>query len=401
MYALEFALGQSLRIGVLHGVDENGDVVGYCSGNNQPFDPAIGDVNSAVPVDEPWAALLFQALSKDLATSDSLVVPIRWYVESLLTHIDGEYVGLHIALGSIARTILARKDAQGGRLIVGPQPWSLWLERQREALICIAEPGRADALFAQVDDARRPSVEWSVGCAFEMMGLTISDEMSEELRRRSQVFTEGKLVDMQEALSLDALMTRVKIVRCMVAALVAKAIGYQGAIQGWERDPSGHYESAAWFPYEPAVEEEARQIYVAETDDVPADVVKLWPDFAEPQLPEEGLLRTVVSFAAALVQRTSGRVVAQVQPVVDMPKKKKERWYEFKILLAGHPSTQSVLLTIVDPGDGTLIIRDWEDDKNITTENELAKFLGEFAGSEAVHAAVERMMIYADEARQG
>jgi hypothetical protein len=84
-----------------------------------------------------------------------------------------------------------------------------------------------------------------------------------------------------------------------------------------------------------------------------------------------------------------------------MPKKQKERWYEFKILLAGHPSTQSVLLTIVDPGDGTLVIRDWGDDKIITTENELAKFLGEFAGSEAVQVAVERMMIYAAEAREG
>ncbi|XXX77674.1 hypothetical protein WMF30_02700 [Sorangium sp. So ce134] len=402
VHALRFALGQALRIGALDGVNGHGEIVGHVTGfGDITTKESLGRVAPPVPVhhiDGVWVSPLFRALSRELASNDTLLVPISWYVDSLLGHLDGEYVGLQVALGSLARTILERKTTQEYRLIQRPAQWALWIEQQRTHLESIAEPGYAEALIEQVRNASTPNVEWSVRRAFEELDLKLLPEMEEELRQRATVLASGEISRSAEARDVNTLVTRVEVVRCMVAALVARAIGYAGAIQGWRSGAGGYDGTADWFPTAEQAQKEAEHIYRAKTEDVPPNVVKFWPDFAAPQLPGQGLVRVLVSFAAGLAERTGGRVVAQVQPVVDAPKE--ERWYEFKLLLAGNPSTQSVLLTIVDPGDGTLVMRDWGEDQNIKNEDELAKFLRDFARSEDVQAAVQRMMIYAEEARQ-
>jgi hypothetical protein len=55
------------------------------------------------------------------------------------------------------------------------------------------------------------------------------------------------------------------VVRTMLVAVLAKAVGYGGAVIGWEREPGRPYRTpnSEWWSVDPSVRKAAQRTYLA------------------------------------------------------------------------------------------------------------------------------------------
>jgi hypothetical protein len=65
---------------------------------------------------------------------------------------------------------------------------------------------------------------------------------------------------------VDAYLRKNAIVRTMLVALVARVVGYKGAIVGWNHPPGHAYSEPdpAWWPVDQAVRAAAQRVYVVD-----------------------------------------------------------------------------------------------------------------------------------------
>jgi hypothetical protein len=186
------------------------------------------------------------------------------------------------------------------------------------------------------------------------------------------------------------------ILRALYIAVVARTIGYRGAIAGWERR-FHEWERAAddWWPVVDEDEPEAFVLYDADVASQPAAVRDLWPTFKVLTVPKDGLLELVETFATALELRTDGRVIAKLQPV---PKVDAEaiQYFDFVLASASNLRNRSVLFSLYEPGDGGLVAVEWgEVEVVLADKNDLEKFLAEVATSSETRTRIERMLLVA------
>ena len=133
----------------------------------------------------------------------------------------------------------------------------------------VASPGLGEALYAKITSvpARRASsrvVEDAF--ALEQVALQLTPEMAAELEdgRGTIVHTATMFEQSQE--HVDAYLSRIALVRTMLVALLARVVGYRGAIMGWSRRPGRPYHAAeaTWWPVEPEARTAAEQTYLIE-----------------------------------------------------------------------------------------------------------------------------------------
>jgi hypothetical protein len=197
-----------------------------------------------------------------------LYVPLTFYLDALVSfNVEARYLLLQVALESFAFWLSKGRDAPKPQL-VEKSKWKEWLSANRDAIIALGtDPTSGQSLLNQITSipGRTPASRVVEG-AFTRLGLTLTPEMTAELGRgRGGIVHRAAMFDDREE-SLDAYLSRIAIVRTMLVALVARVVGYSGAILGWKREPQRPYQPPRheWWPVDPAAQSAAFERFCAD-----------------------------------------------------------------------------------------------------------------------------------------
>jgi hypothetical protein len=101
--------------------------------------------------------------------------------------------------------------------------------------------------------------------ALQSIGLAVTPEMAAELEKGRGEIVHTALMFDEPPLDRETYRVRIGIVRTMLVALIARAVGYRGAITGWTRRPGRRWDAAdpTWWTVDDEASEAARCGYVA------------------------------------------------------------------------------------------------------------------------------------------
>ena len=239
---LQFALGRQLRIPALVGFHEAARATASLPGAGyrecllkRSVPPIPLQRNNDRWVDESWAALLFERVSRkwrdrpELATA--FWVAIDSYLSAITNHVDADYLRLHVALESLAYTILQLGQSSEPMVVSDKEAWKAWVKAHSAEIEALASPGFEASLVGKVMSVYRLASGRVVPGAFELCGLEVTAEMHQELRRRNMVVHQGIMTNDYDG---DSERRRVALVRTMLVGLLARVSEYSGAINGWD-----------------------------------------------------------------------------------------------------------------------------------------------------------------------
>jgi hypothetical protein len=393
MHYLAFAFGSPAKIGTLFGLDADRRTCGLISGSFSNRDRGRWH-DSTVPIFEYpnfWIAPFFKKLcdygaSRDTGNISHFTLGL-WYLLSAYRELsfDIRRTELFIGLTHIARHV-QDIDALASR-----EKWEQWIDAHRTEIS--AYPELIDEFVAQIRRAYVPDNETLVRLALAGCGLPMLPPFDAALKQAIDGLR-GHIIK-PDASQLEEL----AVLRTLLVALVARTIGYQGAIAGWTRMDKFYFWGRAdpnWWPVDGLAEAQAVESYDVTTKrDLPA-VRDLWPTFPALTVPDFGPLGVLASFAAALGLKTDGAVLARIIPV---PKADAEapQMFDFVIYDSSSPRNRSILFSIYERDEGKLAVLDWEEtEKVLEGERELERFLQEVATSPETAQRVQRIMLAAE-----
>lgn len=392
--ALQFVLGRCLRTSLVVGIGPDlsevywlGEQYGNQGNNSEPVIPLFFGKAS-------WAPVLFEKISSSLRSAPDdrrLLSALSYYMESLDDHLDGRYLKRHVAVEAISRTILDAVETVPS--FVDLKKWGKWLHDQESAIREMAEPDCEDelvrVLHAMPGGLHGP---WSK-TALRSVSVPLSAEQEAVLEEYEAVTTTG-LFRSEVSDSIESGLRSNAILRTLLTALVARHVGYAGEIAGWEREPRRPYQPPPpdWWPVsEQEIEAASRPYHIS--GQAPGLHGVMWPEIEYPAVPTSGLVHLLAAFMQELDGKTNGAVAARVQPVP--VEAGNDRCFDVKLVVAAHPSTQSLLFTVTESQDG-LLVGGWDEDElSIKGETELVEFLRSVAESPSVIARIQRMMLIA------
>lgn len=393
---LSFAFGESIAADNLLGLDDTGRLVGIVGGTFAGR-AASRWWDSVVPMFEHrrcWVAPLFRRLCDFHATRRTselaeLTLGI-WYLLSSYRETSGDIrrTEMFVGLTCVARFVEANHVE-----LADVNAWDSWLSAAREAIDSIAKQGAQGVLFEQL---RRAAVADSISIvtlALRRVGLELLPAIQGEIAAAAEGLKGQPLKIRPNVIEVAA------VLRSVLVALVAKTIGYDGAIAGWERVGNYFYWDRAdptWWPVSAEAENEARTVYAARAISGPVAVKDLWPSFSVLTVPNVGPIGTLVSFATALALKTDGSIAAKIVPV---PREDDERpqLFDFVLYSVANPRTRSVLFTAYEKDAQTLVVLDWEDaDIVVDANQELESLLARIANSAETRLRIERLALAAE-----
>ncbi|KYF80548.1 hypothetical protein BE11_20045 [Sorangium cellulosum] len=396
LMTLAFCFGQPFRVGVLHGLGEDGELAGaFRTGAGEPSTRRPRR-DSPVPrraVDPPWQAALFEAISghraRDGAREAALTAAIERYLEALHEpSIDGRALKLLQGARAAATAVLGEEGASKA----DRERWKDWLRQNRALLEAHAGRTPPAKLLDGLRRSARGRASGVIRSALASVDLSLLPEMEAALASaEASLFGDGPEPGPDERSAA--------ILRTLLVALVASAVGYQGPISGWERPASArsHDPAGPWWPFDGSAGDRVRHVVaVVPERDSPTDVRELWPLFGAPRVPVQGLVATVASFAEGLEAKTNGAVIATVKPLPQGPGEL--ALFEFVLAPAGRPTAQRLLFTIEDTGNGRIRITGWDDKAHpFSKEAQLISFLNKLARRAETRELVQELMILAQE----
>ncbi len=268
--ALQFVLGTSFSFDVLCGLDEGGNAVAFLGGRYGRRDGRRSeDVVPRWLIQEHWPSAFLAAISTAYRKRPELrlYIALSFYLDSLAGHhVEGRYLDLHVALEALAFWFLRAEGIEEPPLVVKDK-WKPWLKENKATIRSLATAGLEDALYSKVTSLPKRSSGRVVEAAFKHFGLTISPEMSKELAGRNDiVHTAIMFSDRPE--DVEEYRERIAIVRTMLVALLARIVGYDGAILGWTREPRRPYNEAdaSWWTVTDSTREVALVRYLIESE---------------------------------------------------------------------------------------------------------------------------------------
>ena len=280
--AMEFVLGRQLRMPMLLGVDSGRRTVACTLGidrrrhlENHSFPPVPIERDNGKWIDVSWPSVFFERISatwRELPRSDrSYWLALDMYLDAMQLHLDFDYMRLQIGLEAFGFWRL-HQQSQGDPLDVNDRDaWEAWVRENKTAIRAHAKEGREDALVSKVKGACRLASGNVVPSAFLAYGLKLTKELRAELRGRDVVVHQGLMAPTGYDVETD--LRRVALVRTMLVALVARAVGYGGAINGWDVGELGYpVEQQDWWEVTEAARISASRTFIAEEED-PSRVV--------------------------------------------------------------------------------------------------------------------------------
>jgi len=271
---LQFVLGRQLRVPLLIGVGAEGQASAMTTGpgtraNLQPHSAPPVPINRDNDnyVDDSWAALMFDRVTSTLVarpeTRTALWMAIDSYLDAMGRYLDADYLRLHVGLEAFAYWALRSWGGEEKMLVEDKQAWKKWVEDNSGAIREHATDGLEQTLLDKVRGVYRLSSGRVVPSAFGLHDLTLTKEMKDELKRRDTVIHQGLMSP--EGYDVDRDLRSISMVRTLLVALISKAAGYGGAINGWEVGPAGYpVEPSEWWETAEEDRQLARRIYIAE-----------------------------------------------------------------------------------------------------------------------------------------
>jgi hypothetical protein len=394
---LSFAFGSSVSVETLMGVDDSGRFAGAVGGSFVAKSPSVW-WDSVVPMfDHPftWFAPLFRKLcefhasQRDDEELAELVLAI-WYLLSSYREYAPDLRRTQVFVGL---TCAARFIERSGSVLADPVRWEKWLSEHQDAFKDIAV-GTENVFLEQLKRAVTADNLTIINAALTRVGLKLPASIQNELQAASTSLTGHPLVVSADQLDESA------VLRSLLVALVASAVGYRGAIAGWHRVGDYFYWDRAdesWWPVSREDEAEAELRYVAKSAFAPASIKDLWPRFSILTVPNTGPLGSLVSFATALALKTDGKVAAKV---VAVPRETEEspQLFDFVLYAIERPGTRSVLFSAYEKDAQTLVVLDWDEERDIVVEanDQLELLLASIASSPETRLRIERLALAAD-----
>ncbi|MGK4000727.1 hypothetical protein [Sorangium sp. So ce1024] len=397
LMTIAFCFGHPFRVGLLLGLGEDGDLAGaFRTGAGEPSarrlrrDPPVPQRAT----DPPWPAALFEAISGHLARGGAreaalTAAAMKRYLEALHEpSTEGRALKLLQGARAAATAVLGEKRASEAER----KRWEDWLSQNRALLEAHAGGPPTDELL---DALRRPARDRASGVirsALSWVDPRVLREMEAALASaEASLFGEGPEPGPDERSTA--------ILRTLLVALVARAVGYRGPISGWERPASrrSYDPASSWWPVDGSAADRVEPVTaVVPERGGPTDARELWPFFDAPKVPIQGLVATVASFAEGLEARTNGAVVATVKPLPQGPGEL--ALFEFVLAPAGRPTAQRLLFTIEDSGNGRIRITGWDDKpRPFSKDAQLISFLNKLANRAETRELVQELMILEQE----
>jgi hypothetical protein len=265
--ALQFVLGRQLRMPELFGVANDRRTIARASGidmrkniEENSIPPVPLGRNNESWVDESWVSVFFERLiaawkNRREQLDTPLSMALETYLEAMTRHLDADYLRLQVVLESFSYWLLRCPGREEPMVVQDKASWKKWVKESEETIRGLARPEYADSLLGKVRDAYRLSSGRVVPSAFRAQNLFPTPEMKKELEGRDFVVHQGLMAP--AGYDVDRDLRRVAMVRTMLVALIAKTVGYSGAINGWEAGRAGYpCEPSGWW----VVGEEDRQL---------------------------------------------------------------------------------------------------------------------------------------------
>ncbi|MDB4945840.1 MAG: uncharacterized protein JWP97_5374 [Labilithrix sp.] len=265
--ALEFLFGTALRLDLLIGVNAKNEPVaaygasfGYRYRSRPNREPPLPDDRNST-----WLAVAFPLVARSLeeAQPNPVTIAACGYVDSTVGHIDGQYLFAQVALEALAY----RLTPEGKPLVKDVAAWKTWVKSLRDALKEHAFDAQAlNVLAVKLRDASRPTTSSLVQQTLSRMGIAAPEEALAEVDGRNVVAHTLSMTD-GEPYDIERDVRRVRMIRSLLAALVLRHLGYEGALAGWDLDERGDRKLAEWFPVSEGATAEARRLHEAIVDD--------------------------------------------------------------------------------------------------------------------------------------
>ena len=279
LLALQFVLGTAFYFDVLEGLSDGRQCVarvgGRC-GRDHRHRPRTEDVVPTHFVQEHWPAAFFEAISRAYRERPNLRlhIALSFYLDGLASfHVEGRYLLQHVGLEAFAHWLLKEQEGADEPALVDKPKWKAWLKENKDTIRGLAVPGSEETLYSKVTSipARRAS-SMVVEAAFQRFALAVVPEMADELENGRNVVVHTAVMFEERREDVNDYLMRIAIVRTMLTALLAKVVGYQGAILGWGREYRRPYSEAdtSWWTVDPAAREAALAFFNIEGD-VPSE----------------------------------------------------------------------------------------------------------------------------------
>lgn len=358
----------------------------------QPDGTAVPPVPpSVMPV---WAVPFFECVSalRRERPDLRLYIPMHYYLDALSDHVDGAYLKLWAAIDNLCSDLLRDRGIQE-TLVRDGQAWNLWAQTQATAATAFASEGNASRLADNIRLAARPTDDQLVEIAFDQVGLTLLPEMATVLRERRGVILKGLSVS-GELARVPAIVHRLAIVRCMLVALIARLAKYSGPL-AWDFESSTAPQFWRPMPDQSNADTSRLVHRISHRTTIPFGT-SAWPRFEPLQVPADGLIGKLASFAGTLRDRTGSEVEARVDP---LPSDDDETYYDFKLSLPSRPETQSTLFTIEPFSEGIRIVGWGEGELEVRDEEALRTFIREVATSSDTKRRIQQFLTLASRYR--
>ncbi len=258
--ALQIALGCPLQLDTLTGLDEAGNIVGaagvHLGGNRatKPHRRADGPVPDEV-VDECWIPLFFESLSRAMTTRPDLPwgTACTAYLDSVSdATIDGRYLKLQVALEVFARALQETASDNRRLLVVSRETWTRWVKKHGEELkAMVADPKQESVFVNKVISAMNLPSSGVVAEALAHLTppLAVDPLLLDEIGKRNVPAHHFRMNKPGVEYHVERDVERVDMLRSLLAALIARASGYDGALAGWVTRDASHWKpQPGWWP---------------------------------------------------------------------------------------------------------------------------------------------------------
>ncbi|AKT37339.1 uncharacterized protein CMC5_014720 [Chondromyces crocatus] len=272
LLALEFVLGCHVQVHRLTAIDTHGQIVGaagldFGSGQRGEWNrrcPVAGPsellaTNDESPEEHIWIPSLFERVARHLhdERQDSpLFTGIAAYLHSLSSHIHASYLLVQVGLEALCSQLVA---ANTHVLVKDSKTWKHFVDEHKSQILEHAideDAGRK--LLGKVLNAHQAPSSDRVLTALKHFALNIPQVAISEIKRRNAAAHQFVMAKESTA-RCQELADRLAIVQTLLIAVIAKYLGFDGPIVGWEW-AQGRRKVPDWWSWKKL--DEARRRYL-------------------------------------------------------------------------------------------------------------------------------------------